>query len=278
MSTSSLWKKVLINRAPEKSTIAICVRKIGEFSQSRNDRDVMGSRARSYLRLEVVVGGGRRAEEGSAERKVNAVETWYSRGARQEGRRRRWDYDEIRGRVAGVAMRKIQKSLSATSYFPLNIQAQLSEKGEKRNGKEDTCEKYMKTILRCTSPRRRSYDGWSIVMMRHTTFSLSSIVIASIIDTPRYVGGEILSCYQRDNYTPRCAYEARKTESYTSGSFYIRHDLERCWRKYHVHGRRFHPWFCIVVCTLDSRTATRTRARNPSRVATPRERPVPRIL
>lgn len=46
----------------------------------------MGSRARSYLRLEVV-GGGRRAAEGSAGGEVNAVETWYSRGARHGAER-----------------------------------------------------------------------------------------------------------------------------------------------------------------------------------------------
>lgn len=56
--------------------IAICVRKIGEFVQSRNDRDGMGSRARLYLCLEVVVGGGRRREawgEGGGECSRNLV-------------------------------------------------------------------------------------------------------------------------------------------------------------------------------------------------------------
>lgn len=90
-----------------------------------------------------------------------------------------------------VAMRKIQKSLSATSYFPLNIQSQLSRKEKKkkeRKRKRRHLRKIHKTIL--YNVTLTSMVG--LLQWCGTTFFFSSIVIASIINTSRYFG-EILS-------------------------------------------------------------------------------------
>lgn len=287
MKTFYLWKKyqLYVYKKIRRKIHDCNLRKIGEFSQSRNDRDVMGSRARSYLRLEVVVGGGRRRAAEESAGKVNAVETWYSRDARQGGEgKRRWDYDEIRGEVAVASALPWGKfknlspplltSLSTSSRNCLN-------RKKKEEEKEDISEKYIRQFsVQCYY---YNIDAWSIVIVRHNFF-FSSIVVASIINMPRYFG-EMLSWMLPTRQLYYAVYlqgalrRRNVCDLYFFFFFSLRHDLDRCRRKYRVR-RRNHPRFRTASSArsrmLDAIvTRARARARDPSRVATPR-RPAPR--